>query len=50
LIKEVTLMKQYKNVEIEIELTADVITTSEKVTTEDIIIDWGSGASSAFEL
>jgi len=43
-------MKKYEVLELDVMLTAEVITTSEKVTTEDIIVDWGSGASSAFEL
>ena len=44
-------MKNYEKLELEVELTADVITTSKEVTTGDITIDWGATTNpSAFEL
>ena len=42
-------MKNYEKLELEVELTADVITTSKEVTTGDITVEWGTN-SSAFEL
>ena len=45
-------MKNYEPLNIEVEMLDknDVITTSEKVTTGDIVIDWGNATSSLFEL